>query len=43
LHDTFPEKTGPRAHLNNVERWLKQLRAETCFGAFADKELNIVK
>jgi glutathione S-transferase len=43
LNDTFPEKTGPRSELKNVERWLKQLRSETCFSDFADKELNIVK
>jgi glutathione S-transferase len=43
LNDTFPEKTGPRSDLKNVGRWLKQLRAETYFGEFADKELNIVK
>lgn len=43
LSDTFPEKTGPRTELKNVERWLRQLRAETCFSEFADKELNIVK
>lgn len=43
LNDTFPEKTGPRSDLKNVDRWLKQLRTETHFGEFADKELNIVK
>jgi glutathione S-transferase len=43
LNDTFPEKTGPRSELKNIERWLKQLRSETCFSEFADKELNIVK
>lgn len=43
LNDTFPEKTGPRSELKNVERWLKQLRTETYFGEFAEKELNIVK
>jgi len=43
LNDTFPEKTGPRRELKNVERWLLQMRSETCFGEFADKELNIVK
>jgi glutathione S-transferase len=43
LNDAFPEKTGPRSELKNVERWLKQLRTETYFGEFAEKELNIVK
>ena len=42
LHATFPEKTGLRSDLKHVERWLKQLRSETLFGEFADKELNIV-
>jgi glutathione S-transferase len=43
LNDSFPEKTGPRSELKNIERWLKQLRSETYFSDFADKELNIVK
>jgi len=43
LNDNFPEKTGPRSELKNISRWLNQLRKETCFGEFADKELNIVK
>jgi len=43
LNATFPEKTGPRSELKNVERWLKQLGSETHFSEFADKELNIVK
>ena len=43
LHQAFPEKTGPRAELKNITRWLKQLATETCFNDFADKELNIVK
>ena len=43
LHQAFPEKTGPRAELKHITRWLKQLENETCFKDFADKELNIVK
>ncbi|WP_114639321.1 glutathione S-transferase family protein [Polynucleobacter necessarius] len=43
LNDAFAEKTGPRAVLKNVDRWLEQLRSDTCFSEFADKELNIVK
>jgi glutathione S-transferase len=43
LHQAFPEKTGPRAELMHITRWLKQLENETCFKDFADKELNIVK
>jgi len=43
LNQAFPEKTGPRAELKNIARWLRQLETETCFNDFADKELNIVK
>lgn len=39
LYYTFPDKTGPRRELKSIERWLKQLRAETCFSEFADQEL----
>lgn len=42
LNQTFPKKTGSRAALKNVERWLEQLKAETYFSDFAEKELNIV-
>ena len=42
LNRTFPEKTGPRAELKNIDRWLELLKKETCFNDFADKELNIV-
>ena len=42
LHQAFPEKTGPKADLKNVTRWLKQLETQTYFLEFADKELNIV-
>jgi glutathione S-transferase len=42
LNEAFPEKTGPRADLKNIHRWLKQLETETCFQEFAEKELNII-
>jgi glutathione S-transferase len=42
LHKTFPEKTGPKADLKNIARWLTQLETQTHFLEFADKELNIV-
>ena len=42
LNDTFPKQTGNRAVLKNIHRWLEQLKAETHFEAFAEKELNII-
>jgi glutathione S-transferase len=42
LYEAFPEKTGPRADLKNIRRWLEQLRSETHFSLFAEKELNII-
>jgi glutathione S-transferase len=43
LNKTFPEETGPRAELKNIDAWLKHLEQETCFNDIAEKELNIVK
>jgi glutathione S-transferase len=43
LNAAFPEKTGPRAQLKNIESWLKRLEQETHFNDIAEKELNIVK
>lgn len=42
LNEIFPKETGIRADLKNINRWLKQLAAETCFQEFAEKELNII-
>ena len=42
LNETFPKQTGERADLKNINRWLKQLEAETYFQEFAEKELNII-
>ena len=42
LNETFPKQTGERANLKNINRWLKQLEAETYFQKFAEKELNII-
>jgi glutathione S-transferase len=42
INETFPKQTGSRANLKNLERWLNQLKAETQFVAFAEKELNII-
>jgi len=43
LHKTFPQETGERANLKNIDAWLKRLEEETCFNDIAEKELNIVK
>jgi glutathione S-transferase len=42
INSTFPKETGLRANLQNVSRWLDQIKAETHFEAFAEKELNII-
>jgi glutathione S-transferase len=42
LNNTFPKETGERARLHNLERWLNQLKVETQFEEFAEKELNII-
>ena len=42
LNEIFPKETGIRADLKNINRWLKQLKAETHFQQFAEKELNII-
>ena len=43
LNKAFPEKTGPRPDLKNIDAWLKRLETETHFNEIAEKELNIVK
>ena len=43
LNETFPEKTGPRPSLKNIDAWLKRLETETDFNNIAEKQLNIVK
>jgi glutathione S-transferase len=42
LNNAFPKETGERAKLPNLERWLNQLKADTHFEEFAEKELNII-
>ncbi|OIM97697.1 glutathione S-transferase [Polynucleobacter sp. QLW-P1DATA-2] len=42
LNEIFPKETGIRADLKNINRWLKQLKTETHFQEFAEKELNII-
>lgn len=43
LHQTFPEKTGPRSQLSNIDAWMKRIEAKTKYSIVAEKELNIVK
>ena len=43
LNKTFPERTGERADLKNIDVWLKRLETETYFNDIVEKELNIVK
>ena len=43
LNQTFPEKTGPRLPLHNIEAWMQRLEDETQYSVVAEKELNIVK
>ena len=43
LHNSFPQQTGERANLKNIDAWLKRLEEETCFNEIIEKELNIVK
>ena len=42
INDTFANETGPRANLQNIDRWLNQIKSETRFQEFAEKELNII-
>lgn len=43
LHKTFPQQTGERADLQNIDVWLRRLEAETHLSDIVEKELNIVK
>ena len=43
LNETFPEQTGPRLALKNIEAWMQRIEAETKYSVVAEKELNIVK
>ena len=42
LNESFAKQTGSRADLKNIERWLNQIKTETHFQEFAEKELNII-
>lgn len=43
LNQTFPEQTGPRFSLHNIEAWIQRIEAETQYSVVAEKVLNIVK
>jgi glutathione S-transferase len=43
LEQTFPEKTGPRSQLSNIDEWMKRIEGETKYSVVAEKALNIVK
>jgi glutathione S-transferase len=43
LNETFPEQTGPRLSLHNIETWMQRIEADTKYSVVAEKELNIVK
>lgn len=43
LNEYFPEKTGVRVDLNNIDAWLKRIEATTKYSVVAEKELNVVK
>jgi glutathione S-transferase len=43
LHQTFPEKTGQRSQLKNIDAWMKRIEDKTKYSVVAEKELNIVK
>jgi glutathione S-transferase len=43
LNQTFPENTGPRLSLNNLQAWMQRIEAETQYIVVAEKELNIAK
>jgi glutathione S-transferase len=43
LNQTFPDQTGPRPSLKNIEAWMQRIEAGTKFSMVAEKELNILK
>ena len=43
LNETFPEQTGLRLSLKNVEAWMQRIEVENKYSVVAEKELNIVK
>lgn len=43
LNQTFPEQTGPRTQLSNIDAWMKRLEENTQYKLVEEKALNIVK
>ena len=43
LNQAFPEQTGPRPSLHNIDAWIKRMEAETKYSLVAETELNIIK
>ena len=43
LNQTFPDKTGPRLPLHNIDAWMQRIEENTQYQVVAEKELNIVK
>ncbi len=43
LHQSFPEQTGPRTQLNNIDAWMKRVEESTQYHVVAEKVLNIPK
>jgi len=43
LNVHFPEKTGPRLPLKNIDAWMNRVETETKYSVVAEKELNILK
>ena len=43
LNQTFPDQTGPRPSLQNIDAWMQRIETGTKYSVVAEKELNIVK
>ena len=43
LNETFPDRTGQRAQLQNLDAWMQRIETQTHYKVVAEKELNIVK
>jgi glutathione S-transferase len=43
LNQTFPDKTGPRLLLHNIDVWMKRIEEGTKYHVVAEKEFNITK
>ncbi|MBU3596904.1 glutathione S-transferase family protein [Polynucleobacter bastaniensis] len=43
LNQNFPDQTGPRPSLHNIDAWMQRIETGTKYSVVAEKELNIVK